>query len=48
MPVEIRELIIRVIVGSDAGSGKDEGAAYDTIQEAVEQTMDILEKAKER
>ena len=48
MPIEIRELIIRVIVSTETDIEEAEKASYDTIQKAVEQIMDVLEKAKER
>jgi len=49
MTVEIRELIIRAVVGGEGagGDGKSESDS-ESVEEAVEQTMDVLEKRKER
>ncbi len=57
MTVEIRELIIRVVAGEDsdncgtkkATSSSVDKASFDkAIEEAVEQSMEIIEKKKER
>jgi len=48
MTVEIRELIIRAAVIDESGREEDASANKAAVAEAVEQTMDILEKAKER
>lgn len=58
MTVEIRELIIRVVAGENADncgtkkagstSSVDKASFNKAIEEAVEQSMEILEKKKER
>ncbi len=50
MTVEIRELIIRATVVDETGGKKDEESTDNKVivADAVEQTMDILEKANER
>lgn len=59
MPIEIRELYIRVTVTSEGGAksaakGSDAGAAKEPLDksalvaECVEQVMEILQQKKER
>ncbi len=50
MTVEIRELIIRASVVDDSGGQKAEASEVNkaAVADAVAQTMDILEKRKER
>ncbi len=50
MTVEIRELIIRASVVDESGGPKDEESKVNkaAVADAVEQTLDILEKRKER
>lgn len=53
MPVEIEELVIRVVVGPDPGpSGSSapdaKDAQSDLIQEITDRVLEILEQRKER
>ena len=56
MTVEIRELIIRVVAAEDSDNGGtprstascDKASLDKAIEEAVEQSMAIIEKKKER
>jgi len=54
MPVEIRELIIRVVIGENSGSGQtpapspSAGQQEALIQECVEQVLKVLADKQER
>lgn len=53
MPIEIRELVIKVKVGNDrqaapAQSGAGGGDNQQIVQECVDQVMEILKEKKER
>lgn len=53
MPVEIEELVIRVVVGPDLGSAgarspDPENGTSDLVQEITDRVLEILEQRKER
>lgn len=55
MPIEIRELVIKAIVDPKSGNETDTGSLQQSkesedkmIERSVEQTLNILEKKRER
>ncbi len=55
MPIEIRELTIKAVVDPNSGDGMGEGSSQQSqksedkvIEKSVEQTLNILEKKRER
>jgi hypothetical protein len=51
MPIEIRELHIKINVSDSGGasaSGGAESEASDPVAQCVEQVMDVIKKQKER
>jgi hypothetical protein len=55
MPIEIREIIIRAVVGQNEGGTAPSGGGQapssggtDPVQEAVEQTLQVIDDKKQR
>lgn len=53
MPIEIRELVIKAVVDPNSGGGSDSSQPSQkskdkVIEKSVEQTLNILEKKRER